>query len=148
MRPILFVVPLFLLVSSLGCGPIVMIPGGALSGTATPPPNDWSFTDEIDTVQLETRPSDPYSVNVWAIAVDSAIYVVAGSGDETTWARNIAEDDRVRLRVDDAIYDLRATLANDDVSRDAFLAAAKRKYDFDPEGQDTSKAMLFRLDPR
>jgi hypothetical protein len=141
-------VPLFLLFALVGCDPIVMIPGGQLSGELTPTPDNWRFTDATDTFQLETRPSDPYSVNVWAIAIDDSIFVVAGSGMETTWAQHIANDDRVRLRVGEAIYELRASEDEAQETREAFLVAAKRKYDFDSEGEDVDEAMLFRLDPR
>ena len=135
-------------IALVGCGPIVMIPGGALSGDVTSLPDNWAFTDEVETVQLETRPSDPYSVNIWVVAVADKLYVVAGSGMETTWAQHIESDDRVRLRVGDAIYELRATQDNDEASRDAFLAGAKQKYDFDPEGEDTDNAIVYRLGPR
>lgn len=145
MRTALFFV---LVLSILGCDPIVMIPGGELSGNVTPTPDNWAFTDEVDTFQLETRPADPYSVNVWALAVGDGIYVVAGSGPESTWARHIAEDDRVRLRVGDAIYELRATADDSVATREAFLVGAKKKYDFEPEDADTSKAVLYRLDAR
>lgn len=145
MRPI---VSLLLLVAFVGCGPIVMIPGGKLSGEVTPAPDNWAFTDSIDTVQLETRPSDPYSVNVWAIAVDDDIFVIAGSGLETTWASYLTKDDRVRLRVADSIYELRATPDNGEATREAVLLAVQKKYDFDAEGEDTGQAIVFRLDER
>ena len=38
-------VPLATLLVCLGCGPLVMIPGGALSGEVSAPPGDWSFTE-------------------------------------------------------------------------------------------------------
>ena len=51
---------------ALACGPIGPIPGGALRGDPVAEPvQDWSFLDAEHTVQLETRPGDPYSVNVW-----------------------------------------------------------------------------------
>ena len=34
----------------LGCGPVVMIPGGALSGPVRELPESWAFTDEVETV--------------------------------------------------------------------------------------------------
>ena len=139
---------LFLMLMLLGCDPIVMIPGGRLTGTETAPPSDWNFTDSTDTFQLETRPADPYSVNIWALAIDDSIYVVAGTGPETTWAQHIENDDRVRLRVDEAIYELRAVLDDSVASRDAFLSAAKAKYDFEPDGDEADEAILFRLEPR
>jgi hypothetical protein len=132
----------------LGCGPIVMLPGGALSGDVTPNPTNWEFTEEVDTFQLETRPSDPYSVNIWAIAIEDTMYIVAGGGPDTTWASHIKDDPQVRLRVGDALYELTAVESNTNSERDLFLAAAKKKYDFDPDGEDTAKAVLYRLKPR
>ena len=38
-------------------------------------PDGWTFTNEVDTVQLETRPGDPYSVNIWCVAIEGALYV-------------------------------------------------------------------------
>ena len=132
----------------IGCGPIVTVPGGKLSGATQPMPSSWAFTDEIEIVQLETRPSDPYSVNIWTVATEDVLYIVAGSGPETAWARNIEADPRVRLRVDDSIYELKAVRSNDDASRDVFLVEAKKKYDFDPEQEDLSKAVVYRLESR
>ena len=133
---------------AIGCDPIIMIPGGSLSGELTPFPTSWTFTNDVDTVQLETRPADPYSVNIWVVEVEGSLFIVAGSGLETTWAQHIQNDPLVRLRVTDALYELRASEANTEANREGFLAAAKKKYDFEPEGEDVNKAILYRLDPR
>jgi hypothetical protein len=133
---------------AVGCDPIIMIPGGSLSGELTPIPTSWTFTNEVDTVQLKTRPTDPYSVNIWAVEVEGSLFVVAGSGLETTWAQHIQNDPLVRLRVGDALYELRASEADTEANREGFLVAAKKKYDFEPEGEDVDKAILYRLDPR
>jgi hypothetical protein len=130
--------------SLLACGPTVMIPGGELSGETEAVPSDWSFSDAVETVQLETRPEDPYSVNIWGVAVGSDFYVAAGNA-ENAWALNIAEDDNVRLRVGEAIYELRAVRDGSPEARQRFLAAAKRKYDFEPDEEQASEAILFRL---
>ena len=131
----------------LGCGPIVMVPGGALSGSVQPVPSDWSFSDAIETIQLETRPSDPYSVNLWGIGIGKVFYVAAGSS-ESRWASNISEDPRVRLRLGDDLYELQATRTKDQAELDAFLAALKRKYDHEPEADEREGATLFRLEAR
>jgi hypothetical protein len=139
---------LLLALALVGCGPLVSIPGGELSGDLAPTPTDWAFTDAVSTVQLETRPSDPYSVNVWAVAAEGALYIAAGSGAESAWAGHIQADPRVRLRVEESIYELKAVRTEEEADRTAFLEAAKRKYDFDPAGEDTESAFLFRLVPR
>ena len=130
-----------------GCGPLVMIPGGELSGEVVSSPADWAFTDAIDTVQLETRPEDPYSVNVWAVSARGALYIAAGGGAESEWARHIAADPRVRLRADGRLYELRAERTDSDEERSAFLEAAQAKYDFEPSEDETDGAVLFRLTP-
>ncbi len=131
----------------LGCDPLVMVPGGALSGTVKPIPEDWSFSDAIETVQLETRPSDPYSVNVWGVGIGEIFYVAAGDA-ESRWALNIAEDPRVRLRLGDDVYELRATRTQASAELDVFLAALKEKYDFEPEPDQREASALFRLEAR
>jgi hypothetical protein len=134
-----------LVISSLfACGPLVMIPGGELSGETRSVPSDWSFSDTVKTVQLETRPANPYSVNIWGVGVDSDFYVAAGDG-ESAWARHITDDDNVRLRIGDAIYEMRAVRDKSPESRDRFLAAVKQKYDYEPDEDQASDAALFRL---
>lgn len=130
-----------------GCEPLVMIPGGQLSGTLRPAPTDWSFTDAEDTVVLETRPDDPYSVNVWGVAADGRFFIAAGDA-ESTWAKNVQANPLVRLKIADAIYELRATATEDPKDLDAFLVAVKEKYDFEPEPEQRSTSTLFVLGPR
>ena len=103
------VAAVMLSVSTAGCGrPFVLLPGGALEGSTVATPESWSFTDDVKTVQLETLPADPYSVNIWVIALDGNLYVHAGA-NRATWVENIEADPSVRLRVDDSIYELVAS---------------------------------------
>jgi hypothetical protein len=146
MRTISILLIALLSLSVVGCGPIVTLPGGSLSGTVKPVPSDWSFSDEVDTVQLETRPGDPYSVNVWTVAVGERLYIASAKRDQT-WAQNILADPLVRLRIGEDLYELSATLTEDAAERDAFLLAAKRKYDYEADAA-ASEAVLFRLEPR
>ncbi len=140
---------LFLCLLALACGPLGPLPGGELSGVvATRPPQDWSFTDEIDTVQLETRLSDPYSVNLWGVGIGDRFYLASGRGGDAKWVEHIAESPDVRLRVGDTIYELRAVRVPIETEGDRFLAALKHKYDWEPSGEERDAAWLFRLDPR
>ncbi len=133
----------------LACGPIGPFPGGRLSGSvAADLPGDWSFADGRDTVQLETRSSSPYSVNLWGAGIGDRFYLASGGGGDARWVRYIAEDPNVRLRVGDTIYELRAVRVADDEERERFLAALKRKYDWKPEPEQSEEAWLFRLEPR
>ena len=68
------------LATALGCEPIFTFPGGALSGELEPAPTDWAFSDAVDTIQLETRPGDPYSVNVWGVAAGDDFFIAGAAG--------------------------------------------------------------------
>ncbi len=148
--PTLFlrVAPLVIASFAMGCGPVWMLPGGSLSGSTRPAPDDWAFSDTVDIVQLETLPSDPYSVNIWGVGVGDRFYVAAGEVASSQWARNIAQDPDVRLKVGDAIYDLRAVRVQDDAEIEACMVALKRKYDFEPEPEQSAGAAVFRLESR
>jgi hypothetical protein len=135
------------LLAPLACGPLVMIPGGALSGEVAPAPSDWAFSDAVDTVQLETNPADPYSVNVWGVGAGSAFYIGAGDKD-SQWARNIRANPQVRLRIDGVLYELSAEEIEDEAELEVFLAAAQKKYDFEPEPDQRESATLFKLTAR
>jgi hypothetical protein len=131
----------------VGCGPIAILPGGKLSGAPEPPPTNWGFSDPIDTVQLETRPDDPYSVNIWGVGIGEHFYVAAGDAS-STWVQGIAENPDVRLKIGDSLFELRAVRTDSEAEIDAFLIALKKKYDFDPEPDQRSEATVFRLEAR
>jgi hypothetical protein len=131
-----------------GCsGPFVLLPGGALEGETTQAPDDWAFTDAVDTVQLETNPADPYSVNIWVIAMDENLYVHAGA-NRSAWVEHIEADPKVRLRVNDSIYELRAARVAEQQEFDRFSDAYERKYDTRPRNENVAEAYLFRLAAR
>jgi deazaflavin-dependent oxidoreductase (nitroreductase family) len=135
--------------AALACGPMGPISGGKLDGElVSGPVADWSFTEHAETVAVETRPGDPYSVNVWAVAEGPRLYVASGSGPETTWAKNVLSDPRVRVRVDGKLYELQAVRVQDAAEQEAALLLYKRKYDYQPKEEEAGKAVLFRLDPR
>ncbi len=134
---------------ALGCGPIGPVPGGRLSGkVAASPPSNWSSVDKEETVQLETRPSDPYSVNLWGAGIGDGFYLASGRGGDARWVGYITEDPNVRLRVGDTIYELRAVRVEDETESQSFVQALKRKYDWEPSTQERERAWLFRLNPR
>ena len=146
-KPVLLLA-LLVCASSLGCSrPLLLLPGGALEGTTAEAPDDWSFTDAVDTVQLETRPSDPYSVNIWVIAQGESLYVHAGTS-RSTWVEHIEADPNVRVQVNDAIYELSAARVESQQEFDRFSDAYERKYERRPRNENASEAYLFRLRAR
>ena len=131
-----------------GCGrPFVLLPGGALEGPTAPLPASWSFTDDVETIQLETRPADPYSVNIWVIALGEHLYVHAGT-NRSTWVESMEADPRVRLRAGDKIYELAAARVADQAEFGRFADAYEKKYGRRPRNETVGEAYLFRLGPR
>lgn len=125
-------------------GPCVLLPGGELEGRVAPAPESWSFTDEVDTIQLETRPDEPYSVNIWVVALDPHLYVHAGA-NRSEWVEHMEDDPAVRLRVGDAIYELVARRVTEQSEFDRFSDAYEGKYGRRPRNEIVSEAYLFRL---
>jgi hypothetical protein len=125
------VLALFASALCLGCGgPFLVIPGGELSGDVVQERvTDWCFvTDHF--IDLETRPDDPYSVELNYFVRDGLLYVDPAEGRK--WLENIRADPRVRARFGGRIYPLRAVL----VGRPGEL-----------EGFDADR-FVYRLDPR
>ena len=107
-----------------------MFPGGALRGdVVTEPVDDWSFVEDRF-VDLETRPSDPYSVELNYIVKDGKLYIDPAEGRR--WLDHLRADPRVRVRFGGKIYPLKAVL----VGRPGEL-----------EGFDEDR-FIYRLDPR
>ena len=114
-----------------GCGgPFLVFPGGALSGeVADQPVEDWSFVDDAF-LDLETRPDDPYSVELNYVVRDGQLYIDPAEGRR--WLDHIRADPRVRVRFGGKVYPLKAVL----VGRPGEL-----------EGFDQDR-FIYRLDPR
>ena len=131
-----------------GCSePFIVMSGEALSGDAIDPPTDWTPLNDVEIVQLETHPSDPYSVNIWMVGLGSDIYVATGS-DDTNWTEYIDEDTDVRLRVEGQIYELEATELTDTREKRTVAAAYVEKYGLDAEDNWVMDGQVFRLDRR
>ena len=143
----LFLAMVAMLVAT-GCEPTFVFAGGELSGTERPMPTDWGFTEDFDTVQIETRPIDPYSVNVWGVSVNRSFYVAASDAGEATWAQVIEAEPRVRLRVGDDIYPLLAKRTEDPQELADVTDAYIDKYGGERERSFIRQAWVFRLDAR
>jgi hypothetical protein len=121
-----------------------MFSGGKLDGTLTRTPQNWSFTDAVKTVQLETQPSEPYSVNIWVVAVGPVLYVHAGD-NRATWVEHLEVESNVRLRIERKLYELVAMRVEDNDEFALFSDAYEEKYDRRPGNENVAEAYLFRL---
>lgn len=144
---------LVLLLALAGCGPLGPLSGGALRGPVHEGAvHDWSFAAGVETVQLETNPSDPHSVNTWCVGLDGKLYVPTSmirgpkSPDERDWVKNVLANSAVRIRIDGEIYPLIATRVGDAAEYDAARAALEKKYGLDPAERDPERVIwIFRL---
>ncbi len=130
-----------------GCGPLLVFPGGELEGAVSATPDNWGFTEQIGTVQLETRPGDPYSVNIWATTVGDSLYLHAGA-NRANWVENIEADPLIRIRIDSQIYPLRAVRVQDPVEFQRFADAYEAKYGTRPRNENVAEVYVFRLEAR
>jgi len=122
-----------------------MIPGGELSGAIKPAPDVWDSVP--DTIQVEFRPSDPYSINIWGVGIDQDLFIATGS-DGTTWSEFLDVDANVRVRTQGDLYLLTAVEVFDEPERSNVVTAYLKKYDVDREEGWVKTGMIFRLDRR
>jgi hypothetical protein len=136
---------IFLALAACG-GPVATFPGGALDGPVKATPSSWEFAREAGTVQLETRPDDPYSVNIACAVVDDGLFVSAGD-NKSRWVENMEADPRVRMRIDGDVYELAARRVTTDAEMNAFAEEwIKNSWARDP--RDFEEVWVYRLDPR
>ena len=96
-----------------GCdGPFFYFAGGAFKGTEGRLTAD-AVPAESGLIQLETRPAEPYSVNLYMVVIDGAVYI--DPAEDRTWYQNLKADPNVRVRFDgdDVIYPARAERVTD-----------------------------------
>ena len=143
----LLIIPL-LAACLAGCSePFIVFAGGELSGEPGAPPDDWSLLRDEETFQLETRPADPYSVNIWAVGIGPDVYIGTGPGG-TRWSAYIEDDPQVRLRVGTTVYPLLAAPVTDSQERRRVARAYGEKYDMDRDQNWLEDALVYRLDRR
>jgi len=111
-------------------GPFLIFPGGRLSGeVVTEPVEDWSFVEDRF-IDIETRPEDPYSVELNYFVRDGKLYLDPAEG--RTWLEHIRADPNLRVRFGDRIYPVKAILVGEPGELEGF----------DPE------RFVYRLDSR
>lgn len=106
-------------------------PGLWLSGNLeTAPVADWSFTDGIQTVKVQTNTwyLIPHSVTTWCIAYNGQLYLATSGAATREWPRNVARDPHVRLKVAGKLYDRTLLVVTDPAEREAVLQVRAKKY--------------------
>ncbi len=99
---------------------VFAIPGGALDGEEATAASWSEVVREDGILDLETRPSDPYSVRVGFVLKDDRIYIDPADGRE--WNANLKADPPIRVRIDDRVYAAIAVPVTDAAEREGFDA--------------------------
>jgi hypothetical protein len=125
-------------------------PGFGISGeVAHERVPDWSFTDPVEEILIETRSGFglPHSVTIWCVAIDGELYVGASAPDfpkERRWVRNVRRDPDVRLKIAGRIYERRLELVADPGRTDFVNRAFGRKYRYDVD-EDPDPVVYWRV---
>ena len=130
--------------SSLAC----RAPGLWLRGeTVATPVTDWSFTEKIQSVKVQTQTPLllPYSVSAWCAVYNGNLYLTSYRGRR--WVEDIIRNPHVRLKIGDQLFDRTFSLVNDPSEKAAVLQAKGRKY---PQWKvpSVSTATVFRVNPQ
>ena len=143
MRPTLLL-PFVLLLSACEYIPFS---SGALEGTLTPAPTDWTEAASPSVIELETNPAEPYSVKLWIVGTGEKLYIHAGA-NRTTWVEHMEVDPRVKVLANGALYELTSERVTSAEEFAAFADVYEEKYGNRPRNENVDEAYLFRLFPR
>jgi len=120
-----------------GFEPSARRPGLWLKGElVTTPVTDWSFTDKVQNVKIQTnsRYLLPHSVTINCVSYKGQLYLDSFYAAGLTyphgrsWNENVARDPHVRIKIGNQLYDRTLALVTDPVERDAVNEAKFRKY--------------------
>ena len=91
-----------------GVGPVGPVPGGVLWGETREPARDWSFTDGIGEIQVQTHVGLlPWSVTTWVLSSEGELFLAAGNCDRV-WTHRVMADPEIRLRIAGVVYEMSA----------------------------------------
>jgi len=128
---------LLVALSITGFEPRQRTPGLWLKGNlVTTPVTDWSFTDQVDTVAVQTRTwyLIPHSVTTYCVALNGQLYLDSfyPEGAEyphgRSWNENVARDPRVRLKIGNNLYDVTLAHETDAALKTMVLQLVAKKY--------------------
>jgi hypothetical protein len=136
-----------------GLGPLAMVPGGVLWGEVREPPADWSFTDAIGEIQVQTHVGPlPWSVTTWVLSDQGELFIAA-SECERVWTHRVMADPEVRLRIDGVVYEMLAHRVTDGAVGARLAPVVLHKYlgiaaDSAQFVQGETQGCVFRVEPR
>jgi hypothetical protein len=134
---VICVVVLLVVLSITGLEPRQRTPGLWLKGTlVTTPVADWAFTDQVSTVEVQTRTwyGIPHSVTTYCVSYHGQLYLDSfyPPGVEyphgRSWNENVARDPHVRLKITNSLYDVTLSHDIDPADKAIVLQLVAKKY--------------------
>ena len=134
-------------------------PGLWLKGElVTTPTTDWSFTDKIPHIAVETRAPYfiPHSITTNNFSHNGQLYITATYSSNPNgfdfdfpqdkfWTANVSRDPRVRLKIEGRIYEMSMLVVADRDEAETVLESKWKKYpDMRPKNTE-AHVHLFRL---
>jgi hypothetical protein len=136
-----------------GVGPIAIVPGGALWGETREAAADWSFTDRIKEIQVQTHVASlPWTVTTWVLSSEGELFLAAGNCDRI-WTHRVMDDPEIRLRIDGIVYEMQARQVSDEATGARLAPVVLAKYfgiavDSANWIAEENEGCLFRVEPR
>lgn len=128
---------LLVVARTTGFDPNQRRPGLWLKGDLiTTPVTDWSFTDQVPNLKIQTNTwyGIPHSVTINCVSYKGQLYLDSFYAAGLTyphgrsWNENVARDPHVRLKIGDKLYDRTLVLVTDPAETTAVNAAKEKKY--------------------
>jgi len=120
-----------------GIEPTARRPGLWLKGElVTTPVADWSFTNKIQNVELQTNSPYllPHSVIIDCVSNKGQLYLFSFYAAGLTyphgrrWNEDVVRDPHVRIKIEGKLYDRTLVLATDPAEQEAVYEATFKKY--------------------
>jgi len=131
-------------------GPLGPIPGGPFHQAASDPTRlDPASVSSLKTVEIEVGEAQPLSRTTWVLVNDGVIYIPAGMAARKQWPKQAEAAGRLRLRVGDQVFALKATRVTDPGTIQALRKSVDEKYGTHAQqgGAMAEGTWFFRLEP-
>ena len=111
-------------------------------------PEGWADATFYYVTTTGRRTGNPHEIEIWCVAVGDALYLMAGSGEESDTIRNARANPAVTVRVGDDTRPAVATVVTDPAEAAPVRAAMRAKYETAPGDLASwaARALPLRLD--
>ena len=141
---------LVVLGTTAGCQPVDERPGTWLRGepyTGSVP--DWSFTDGIEEIAIETRPwyGVRHSTTIWCVAFEGGLYIGSYGDERKAWERGLTHDSTARLGIEGKLYEVTVVPVDDPGLKGQLDLRYNEKYDMEAVfGEDLPGWRYYRVE--